>query len=164
MGKNSKSLDTICLSPTMSGIERYIKLYKNYHSRWIHSSWLLLEDLNRPVTYDGIDYTIFGMWDNENSEVLILLKPTTRGSFRLLNSKKVSIALGYNRMRSLLTGEVRPYGVEDIAVKNSGTLIETVSDDEIEDEDFDDTDETEDDMVYQELIDDIIDSGDSAAY
>ena len=94
-----------------------------------------------------------------------MLKPVTRGAFRLLNSKKVAIALGYNRMRNLLTGEVRPYGVEDVAVKNSGgVLVETYSDDDIEDEDFDATDEAEDDFVYQELIDDIIDSGDSSAY
>jgi hypothetical protein len=104
------------------------------------------------------------MWDNENSEVIIMLKPVTRGAFRLLNSKKVAIALGYNRMRNLLTGEVRPYGVEDVAVKNSGVLVETYSDDDIEDEDFDDTEETENDTVYQELIDDIIDSGDSSAH
>ena len=164
MGKNLRPLDKVYLSPTMAGIESYIKIYKNYHSRWIHTSWLLLEDLNRPVTYEDVDYTIFGMWDNENSEVIIMLKPVTRGAFRLLNSKKVAIALGYNRMRNLLTGEVRPYGVEDVAVKNSGVLVETYSDDDIEDEDFDDTEETENDTVYQELIDDIIDSGDSAAY
>ena len=164
MGKNLRPLDKVYLSPTMAGIESYIKIYKNYHSRWIHTSWLLLEDLNRPVTYEDVDYTIFGMWDNENSEVIIMLKPVTRGAFRLLNSKKVAIALGYNRMRNLLTGEVRPYGVEDVAVKNSGVLVETYSDDDIEDEDFDDTEETENDIVYQELIDDIIDSGDSAAY
>jgi len=166
MRKTIKRLDKVYLSPTTAGIESYIKIYKNYHSRWIHTSWLLLEDLNRPVTYKDIDYTIFGMWDNEDSEVIIMLKPVTRGAFRLLNSKQVAIALGYNRMRNLLTGEARPYGVEDVAVKNSGVLVETYSDsdNDIEDEDFDDTEETENDIVYQELIDDIIDSGDSAAY
>ena len=166
MLKTIKRLDKVCLSPAMAGIERYIKIYKNYHSRWIHTSWLLLEDLNRPVNYEDVDYTIFGMWDNENSEVIIMLKPVTRGAFRLINSKKVAIALGYNRMRNLLTGEVRPYGVEDVAVKNSGVLVETYSDDEIEDEDedVDNTDETVDDTVCQELINDIIDTGDSSAY
>lgn len=163
MAKITKSLDKVYLSPTMAGIKRYITIYKNYHSRWVHSSWLMLEDLNRPVTYEDIDYTIFGMWDNDNAEVTIMLKPVTRGAFRLIKSKKVAIALGYNRMRNLSTGEVRLYGVEDVAVKNTSIVIESYSDDTDADTQTD-TDESDADNVCQELINDIIDTGDSAAY
>jgi hypothetical protein len=163
MKKIVKKLDKVYLSPNMVGIDRYVSTFKNYHSRCYHSSWLLLEDLNKSLTYKEVEYTIFGMWDNESSENVIMLKPKTKGAYLLVNSKKVAQALGYHKMRNLATHETRPYGIEDVVLKANSDQLETMEEEETLEEDFTEN-EVETDNIYQDLIDDIIDEGDSASF
>ncbi len=169
MKKSSSRIEYFTIDPLAIGMNRYVKIYKNYHRRFIHSSWLVESDLNREVTVDGIDYTIFGMWDNENSEVVIMLQPISgKGPFRLLESKKVAQALGYHKMRNLVTEKELVISVEDAIRINSYLSVDLMTDTEIEEEDEEnenvDVDvEDEDDQVLQDLLNSIIDDGDLSA-
>jgi hypothetical protein len=168
MKKSSSRIEYFSVDPLAIGMDRYVKIYRNYHRRFIHSSWLTDSDLNREVTVDGVDYTIFGMWDNENNEVVIMLQPVDgKGPFRLCDSKVVAQNLGYTKMRNLVTGEQLVVGVEDAIRYNSYLSVDLMTDNE--EETGDDEDETDiledenDDQVYQELLESIIDDGDLAA-
>jgi hypothetical protein len=167
MKKSSDRIKYFSVDPLAIGMHRYVRIFRNYHRRFIHSSWLMESDLNREVTVDGVDYTIFGMWDNDNSEVVIMLQPIDgKGPFCLVDSKIVAQNLGYTKMRNLVTGEQLVVGVEDAIRLNSYLSVELMTDTEEEDteEEIDENDNLEDDQVYQDLLESIIDDGDLAAY
>jgi hypothetical protein len=158
------------LSETTIGLERFRKSYRTYHSRFIHSSWLLLEDLDRKVTLNGTEYTVFGMWDSFGSQYDIMLKPVEGGAFYLSTSKEIAHAMGYSRMRNLVTGEEHKW---DVKGKKSLTYIpveesiieEKTSEDE--DESWEDESEDSEDFVdplVKALQDDITDDGDMSNY
>jgi hypothetical protein len=110
MAFKRKILKYISMSPNAIGIERYVRRYMDQHSKFVHGSWLMKEDWGREVTMpddDGVDqtYTIYGMWSLEGSKVKIMLKHTEGGPFRIEESKLIAQAMGYSRMRNLVTGE-----------------------------------------------------------
>ncbi|NBO22355.1 hypothetical protein EBU94_03305 [bacterium] len=165
MKRSSDRIKYFSVDPLAIGMHRYVRIFRNYHRRFIHSSWLIESDLNREVTINGIDYTVFGMWDNDNPEVIIMLQPIDgKGPFLLEDSKVVAQNLGYTKMRNLVTGKELVMGVEDAIRLNSYLSVELMTDEE-EDvvDEIDETDELEDDQVYQDLLESIIDDGDLAA-
>lgn len=166
----------ISLSSDSPALKRFRYEYTNQHSKFIHASWLIKEDIDREVEMYGVKYTIFGLWDMSASKYTILLKPVNGGAYLIANSKDVSNALGYVRMRNLVTGveyatDLQPTkGLtyagtttviveEDVTVKNEDDI--TDEDENTEDENTEDEDYI--DPLVKALQEDIMDDGDSSA-
>lgn len=77
--------------------------YLNDHSKFIHASWLLKEDIDKTSVIDGVTYTIVGLWDLAGTRRLILLK-NERGGYAFEDSKIVSEGMGFYNMRNQVTG------------------------------------------------------------
>jgi hypothetical protein len=77
--------------------------YINDHSKFIHASWLLKEDLDKKSVINGTEWTIVGLWDLAGTRRLILLK-SERGSYAFEDSKIVSEGMGFFNMRNQVTG------------------------------------------------------------
>lgn len=152
------------------GLNRFRRNFRSYHSRFIHSSWLLLEDLDRKVTLNETEYTVFGLYDSYGSEYDIMLKPVKGGAFYFATSKEVAHAMGYSRMRNLVTGVEHTWEIKDKS--NHLTALSTPDSDEKtftanEESDNEDSDNewSEDsenfvDPLVKALQDDLIDEGD----
>jgi hypothetical protein len=156
----------ISLSSDSPALKRFRYEYTNQHSKFIHASWLIKEDLDREVEMYGVKYTIFGLWDMSSGKYTILLKNMEGGAYLIANSKDVANALGYVRMRNLVTG--KEYTSDLVPSKGlvfSGPPPVTVIDEDIEDEDTDEDTDDEDyiDPLVKALQDDITDDGDSSA-
>jgi len=129
-----------------------------------------LEDFDRKVTLNGIEYTIFGMYDSFSSQYDIMLKPVKGGAFYLATSKEVAHALGYSRMRNLITGEEHKWdmrGKRGPLTVLPPSEIEDNSANEDEDTEEDEyTEETEEfiDPLVKALQDDITDDGDMSNF
>ena len=80
------------------------KDYINQHARFIHSSWLLLEDLDKEVKLHDINYRIAGLWDTISYKKIILLQNIENGTFAYTESKEVANALGFSKLRNFVTG------------------------------------------------------------
>lgn len=78
------------------------------HSKFIHSSWCILEDLDKKVEMYGITYTIAGLWDVIGFKKQILLK-AENGTYAYVDSQEVANALGYTKFRNLVTGKEVDY-------------------------------------------------------
>jgi hypothetical protein len=164
------------ISLSNTSIQKFKKLYLSQHSKFIHSSWLLKEDLGRTVEMNEIEYTIAGLWDLVNARYIILLKPVNGGACYIADSKEVAHALGYSKMRNLVSGEEHKFSY---VTKKNLTYIgesEPVSEREVDvDDDMagdwekyneEDSEETEAeyiDPLVKALQDDITDDGDISA-
>ena len=94
----------------------------------MHSSWLVSDDIDRKVDLGGESYTIHGLWRVDTDRVWILLRPenaTQRGHgftsgivYRIAHSREVANALGYFRMRSLVTGKELPRDAKSLRPVN----------------------------------------------
>jgi hypothetical protein len=169
----------INMSPNAIGIDKYTKRYRDHHSKFIHSSWLLLEDLGRTVTLPdmhGSDttYEIFGVWDADGSRVKIMLKDVNGGPFLIEESKIVSQALGYTRMRNAVNGEEHKWDYinqkQHFQIMSKGSeLLEDVAElgeEEITDafgDSFNEDEEEYVDPLVKALQDELTDDGDSSA-
>jgi hypothetical protein len=141
--------------------------FTNQHSKHIHASWLIKEDLDREVEIDGLRFTIHGLWDLVGVRYLILLNPIGGGPFLVTDSRRVANALGYSRMRNLVTGEEHNW-----SFKGKKTLVEIEKTEEPRgsdsEEDVDNEWENKEEEEYvdpliQALLDDITDDGDTSA-
>lgn len=105
---------------------KYVSLHKNSldklrndyireHSKFIHSSYLLLEDLDKEVVIKGKKFTIAGLWDVIGYRKIILVR-AENGNHAHLDSKEVAAALGFTTFRNFVTGEPITY---DIAAQNT---------------------------------------------
>jgi hypothetical protein len=157
----------VSLNPDAIGMQKYIDGFTNQHSKFIHSSWLLKSDHNREVTIDDKVYTIYGLWDVIGTRYMIMLRPVEKGPFRIEDSKVVSSALGYTRMRNQVTGEEHKW---DFAKRKDWTYLgapaSKVTEKQIEDPETENENEEEDeyvDPVVKALLDSLIDDGDSSA-
>ena len=158
----------IPLTAGSPSVERMRRDYTNLHSKHIHASWLIKEDLDREVEIDGQRFTIYGLWDMIGTRYIILLNPIDGGPFLATDSRRVANALGYSRMRNLVTGEEHTW-----SFKGKKTLLEIERTEEPRDTDGneDPTGEYENkeeeefvDPLIQALLDDITDDGDTSAY
>jgi len=158
----------ISLSDDSPALKRFRYEYTNQHSKFIHASWLIKEDLDREVEMYGVKYTIFGLWDMSSGKYTILLKNMAGGAYLIANSKEVANALGYVRMRNLVTGiEYASDLVPSKGLVFSGPPpVAVIEDEDTEDEDIDDEDNDDEDYIdplVKALQDDITDDGDSSA-
>jgi len=78
--------------------------YISDHSKFIHASWLLKEDLDRVSVIDGENWRIAGLWDLILFRREILLR-NERGQYAVEDSRIVSEGLGHYKMRNRITGE-----------------------------------------------------------
>lgn len=78
--------------------------FLNDHSKFIHSSWLLKEDIDKKSTINGVEWTIVGLWDLTGTRRLILLR-SDKGAYAFEDSKIVSEGMGFFNMRNQVTGE-----------------------------------------------------------
>lgn len=101
---------------------KYVSLHKNSvdklrndyireHSKFIHSSYLLLEDLDKEVVIRGKKFTIAGLWDIVGYRKIILLR-AENGTHAHLDSKEIAAALGFNTFRNFVTGKPITYDIE----------------------------------------------------
>lgn len=163
----------LTLNPNAIGIEKYVQRYNDQHSKFVHASWLLLEDRGRTVVLpdaDGSDetYEIYGVWTVDGSRVKIMLKSLRGGPFLLEDSKIVSAALGYSRMRNAVTGA--EYNWDYVPSNRVGKMVtETVYAElqkpavQFRDDDAYTDDDTQDfyvDPLVKALQDDITDGND----
>jgi len=100
------------VSLTKFSEERLRKDYINQHSRFIHSSWLLLEDLDKEVELYGRNYRIAGLWDTAGHKKIILLQNTENNTYAYTESKEIANALGFTKFRNLVTGKEITYDLE----------------------------------------------------
>jgi len=100
------------------------------HSKFIHASWCLKEDIDKKTVIDGVEFTIVGLWDLAGIRRNILLR-TERGSYAFEDSKIVSQGMGFFNMRNLVTGKEHPNWV--FGGKQVATIIEESTDDSNED-------------------------------
>ncbi len=88
-----------------SSLEKKFRLsFLNDHSKFIHSSWLLKEDIDKKSTINGVEWTIVGLWDLAGTRRLILLR-SDKGAYAFEDSKIVSEGMGFFNMRNQVTGE-----------------------------------------------------------
>ena len=88
-----------------SSLEKKFRLsFLNDHSKFIHSSWLLEEDIDKKSTINGVEWTIVGLWDLVGTRRLILLR-SEKGTYAFEDSKIVSEGMGFFNMRNRITGE-----------------------------------------------------------
>jgi hypothetical protein len=136
----------------------------NQHSKLIHPSWLIKEDLDKEVTIDDRQYTIHGLWDVVGIRHIILLDPVEGGAFLITDSRRVANALGYTRMRNLVTGVEHSWsfsGKKSLIGIPDKVEATVESPDEYSD---DDKDTEYVDPLVQALLDDITDDGDVSAH
>jgi hypothetical protein len=128
--------------------ERLRKDYIKQHARFIHSSWLLLEDLDKEVELHGRKYRISGLWDTAGHKKIILLQNTENNTYAYTESQEIANALGFTKLRNLVTGKEITYDLAaDAKVKEwlnkqkiGETLVEQSNEDEAvitQDEDLD---------------------------
>lgn len=163
----------ITLSNNSPALKRFRYEYTNQHSKFIHASWLLKEDIDREVEMHGVKYSIFGLWDMSGGKYTILLKAVEGGPYLIANSKDVSNALGYVRMRNLVTGKEYTtdlYPTTGLTFTGPPVTTPAVEDDTAITEDdtevWDSDDDAEEgyvDPLVKALQEDIMDDGDSAA-
>jgi len=163
----------VSMNPDAFGMSKYQELYRSQHSKFIHGSWLLREDLGRDVTIDEIEYTIWGLWDVINARYFVMLLPKKGGPFRIEESKVVAHALGYSRMRNFVTGEEIqwqfPRRKDWTYLGPQQPKVEVVEDTTERDEDdpefvsYEEEEEVYIDPLIKALQDDITDDGDYAA-
>jgi len=163
----SKVNKYITLTTDSPSLPKFRKEYLNQHSRFIHCSWLLKEDIDREVEMNGIKYTVFGLWEIIGTDWVIMLKPIEGGPFFLSNSKDVARAMGYSKMRNAVTGVEHNFdyaynGYKVITPTGPATIMES-EDDDIVDEREDD-DDNEIDPLVKALQDELIDEGDTSNY
>jgi len=156
----------ITLSSDSPSLPRFRYDYLNQHSKFIHASWLLKEDIDREVEMEGRKYNIFGLWEVHNGRYTILLKPVDGGAYLIADSKQVAIGLGYSRMRNLVTGV--EYTTDLVTSKGKFFVEERPIEEKVTDEDGDsEWEDEEDDNFIDPLVkalqDDLIDDGDSSA-
>ena len=102
------------------------------HSKFIHASWLLKEDIDKKSVIDGTEFTIVGLWELAGTRRLILLKSST-GSYAFEDSKIVYEGMGFFNMRNLVTGKEHPnwvFGGKQVATIMEETKVEESKDDE----------------------------------
>jgi hypothetical protein len=163
------------LEKSTLSLSKFRNSFINHHSKFIHSSWLILEDLDKEVTINDIAYTIFGMWDTYGSPYDIMLKPVNGGLMYLASSNEISRAMGYKRMRNLVTGIEHTWDMEGSHDSLSVVpLIKPVVN-SVDNEDADGewnnpndspAEESEDfvDPLVKALQDDITDDGDTSNF
>ena len=163
----------ISFSTNSPSLPKFRKSYISQHSKFVHSSWLIKEDLDREVTLNETQYTIYGLWDVLGPKAIIMLKPVKEGSYYLADSHEVANALGYLRMRNTVTGVEHNWDMG----KKRGQLIAVHTqqpeeersvdvDEDMEGEFVKYTEEAEEfvDPLIKALQDDIIDDGDISAH
>lgn len=153
----------ITLTTGSPSLPKFRKEYLNQHSRFIHTSWLLKEDIDREVTLNDIEYTVYGLWEIVGSEWIIMLKPVNGGPFYLANSKEVARAMGYSKMRNAVTGVEHNFdyaynGYKVITPTGPAGMIED------EDEEYVEEEDNEIDPLVKALQDAITDDGDTSNY
>jgi len=163
----SKINKYITLTTGSPSLPKFQKEYLNQHSRFVHTSWLLKEDLNREVELHGIKYTVFGLWEIVGSDWIIMLKPVENGPYYLANSKEVARAMGYSKMRNAVTGKEHTFdyeysGYKVIVPTGIASMTDSEDDEDIVDER--DEDENEIDPLVKALQDELIDDGDTSNY
>jgi hypothetical protein len=155
----------ITLDTNSHALPRFRKEFLNQHSKFIHASWCLKEDIDRELVLNDVKYVIFGLWDVVGGRYNILLKPVEGGPYFIADSKMVANALGYTRMRNAVTGVEHKFdliGKKYIVTPAVTALIE----DEESEEEYNE-DEDEDgfvDPLVKALEDDITDDGDTSNY
>lgn len=87
-------------------VERLRKDYTHEHSKFIHSSFLLLEDLDKTFNLNNKSYQIVGLWDTIGFEKIILLADLEDGGYSFAPSKMVARAMGIYNMRNLVNGKI----------------------------------------------------------
>ena len=162
----SKINKYITLTTGSPSLPKFQKEFLNQHSRFIHCSWLLKEDLNREVEMNGIKYTVFGLWEIIGTDWIIMLKPTEGGPFFLSNSKDVARAMGYSKMRNAVTGVEHnfdyAYNGYKIVTPTGPATISDSDEDDFEDSVEDDDNEI--DPLVKALQDALTDDGDTSNY
>lgn len=134
--------------------------YVNQHSRFVHSSWLLLEDLDKEVEILGRNYRIAGLWDVLGYKKIILLKNIENGTYAHTDSKDVANALGFTKFRNLVTGKEITYDLADEAKVrewlNKSKISETVIDKTLDDSLDDSLDEVTDEVNTEDEDDKMV--------
>ena len=86
------------------------RLFVREHAKFIHSSYVIAEDLGKKVTLNEFDYTIVGLWDIIGFKRNILVKEVGKEtSYAFADSKVIAEALGFTNYRNLVTGVQVPY-------------------------------------------------------
>lgn len=154
--------------------EKFRKNFLSDHSKFVHASWLLKEDLGKTSVIDGVTWTVAGLWDLVGTRRLILLKSES-GSYAFEDSKIVSEGMGFFRMRNQVTGVEHQEWVfaggknhavkaietdEEVPVKEETSGVWSRMDEESVDEDAVEEEDVDIDPLVKALQQDLTDDED----
>lgn len=113
--------------------KKFNLLFLNYHQKFIHSSWLLTEDLGKKIKILNKEYQIIGLLQAYNKSNKILLIDEEQDCY-YEEDKIVANALGFTRLRNLVTGKEIDWKIENNHKKTNKKLeiIEAEIEQEIE--------------------------------
>jgi hypothetical protein len=145
------------ISLQKSSEERFRNDYINQHARFIHSSWLLSEDLDKEVELYGKKFRIAGLWDTVGYKKIILLNNLeVETSYGFTDSQEVANALGFTKFRNFVTGKEITY---DLAAEakarewlNKQKIAETPIVQSDDDEDLDEAVITNDEDLDEVIL------------
>jgi hypothetical protein len=100
------------VSLTQHSVEKFRKDFIREHSKFIHSSYLLEEDLDKTVELHGKKYRIAGLWDTIGYKKIILL--AGEKGYAYTDSQEVANALGFTKFRNFVTGKEITYDLSVI--------------------------------------------------
>jgi hypothetical protein len=94
--------------------DKFRRDYIREHAKFIHSSYLLEEDLDKEVELHGKKFRIAGLWDIIGYKKEILLQVVETGGYAHTDSKEVAAALGFNNFRNFVTGKEITYDLSAV--------------------------------------------------
>lgn len=102
------------VSLTKHSEEKLRKDYVREHAKFIHSSYLLEDDLDKVVELHGRKYRIAGLWDTIGYKKIILLAVVDGTGFAHTDSQEVANALGFTKFRNFVTGKEITYDLSTV--------------------------------------------------
>lgn len=143
------------LSLTANSVDRLRNDFIKEHAKFIHSSYLLEDDLDKEIVIKDKKFRIAGLWDVIGYRKIILLQ-APNGTHCCLDSKEVAEALGFTTFRNFVTGKPITY---DIASQKVYT--EMINKSKVDLEVIPDVVEEEDKIVEDEEVIEVIDEIDA---
>jgi hypothetical protein len=94
-------------------VQKMIDAYLNEHSKCVHGSYLVLNDLGESFSIKKEKYVIIGLWNITGKTRNILVRNLQTQKYYFEDSKIIAEALGYNNLRNLVTNTEIDWNLTD---------------------------------------------------
>jgi hypothetical protein len=101
--------------PTLSPIslENCRKLFVKDANRCIRPGWIHPSDMGKTIQLDDQQWTIIGGWDSGKKNYNDILLRTERGALGFADPQDVAKAMGFKKVRNLITGEPLTWSIDN---------------------------------------------------